>query len=92
MCGTAAVVVKVNSISHGSKTMSFEDFDTISELRGQLTGIQCGEVEDKHGWMKEVCDVVNDSIPEVRTPKKRRSRGERHAFLLGILRVDMLYI
>ena len=26
-----------------------------------------GEAEDKHGWMKEVCDVVNDSIPEVRT-------------------------
>lgn len=25
-----------------------------------------GEEEDKHGWMKEVCDVVNDSIPEVR--------------------------
>eukprot|EP00913_Durusdinium_trenchii_P020793 g19533.t1 len=49
MCGTAAVVVK----------------DVISGLRSQLTGIQCGEEEDKHGWMKEVCDVVNDSIPEV---------------------------
>ncbi|CAK9011808.1 unnamed protein product [Durusdinium trenchii] len=65
MCGTAAVVVKVNSISFGDKVYDFEDFDVISGLRSQLTGIQCGEEEDKHGWMKEVCDVVNDSIPEV---------------------------
>jgi len=65
MCGTAAVVVKVNSITYGDKTMNFDDFDVISGLRSELTAIQCGEAEDKHGWMKEVCDVVNDSIPEV---------------------------
>ena len=29
-------------------------------------GTPGGEEEDKHGWMKEVCDVVDDSIPEVR--------------------------
>lgn len=161
MCGTAAVVVKVNSITHGETTLTFDDFDAgmhcdlcgwhtfvaaqslllhewetvwkhavdrllfpppgyakdvISSLRSELTAIQCrspscfsvrktellkilqqghcksdtdhwsgdivfvgradsnpaislhwgGEVEDKHGWMKEVCDVVNDSIPEAR--------------------------
>lgn len=27
MCGTAAVVVKVNSINHGDKTMTFDDFE-----------------------------------------------------------------
>ncbi|CAJ1349095.1 unnamed protein product, partial [Effrenium voratum] len=65
MCGTAAVVVKVNSITFGEKTFNFEDFDVISGLRSQLTAIQCGEAEDKHGWMKEVCDCVNDEIPEI---------------------------
>ncbi|CAJ1442703.1 unnamed protein product [Effrenium voratum] len=65
MCGTAAVVVKVNSITFGEKTFDFEDFDVISGLRSQLTAIQCGEAEDKHGWMKEVCDCVNDEIPEI---------------------------
>lgn len=28
MCGTAAVVLKVNSITYGDKTMNFEDFET----------------------------------------------------------------
>ena len=28
--------------------------------------IEVEKFEDKHGWMKEVCDVVNDSIPEAR--------------------------
>lgn len=28
MCGTAAVVVKVNSITYGDKTMNFDDFET----------------------------------------------------------------
>merc|ERR1712048_135470 len=41
----------------------FTNFDTISSLRAELTGIQCGEVPDKHGWMQEVCDVVDDKVP-----------------------------
>jgi len=68
MCGTAAVVVKVTSIVRGDKTYEFNDFDTISSLRAQLTGIQCGEVEDKHGWMQEVCDVYDETdelVPDV---------------------------
>ena len=28
MCGTAAVVVKVNSITYGDKTMNFDDFES----------------------------------------------------------------
>eukprot|EP00929_Paragymnodinium_shiwhaense_P008992 TRINITY_DN112_c0_g1_i1.p1 TRINITY_DN112_c0_g1~~TRINITY_DN112_c0_g1_i1.p1 ORF type:complete len:666 (+),score=192.00 TRINITY_DN112_c0_g1_i1:35-2032(+) len=59
MCGTAAVVVKVQSITRGSKVWEYNNFDTISSLRAQLTGIQQGEVEDKHGWMIEVGDAVD---------------------------------
>eukprot|EP00746_Dinoflagellata_sp_MGD_P072582 gnl/MRDRNA2_/MRDRNA2_29445_c0_seq1.p1 gnl/MRDRNA2_/MRDRNA2_29445_c0~~gnl/MRDRNA2_/MRDRNA2_29445_c0_seq1.p1 ORF type:complete len:654 (-),score=142.59 gnl/MRDRNA2_/MRDRNA2_29445_c0_seq1:311-2008(-) len=57
MCGTAAVVVKVAEIHRGDTVYKFDDFDTISSLRAEFTGIQCGEVEDKHGWMVEVCDA-----------------------------------
>lgn len=64
MCGTAAVVVKVASITRGDKVYTYDSFDTISSLRSDLTAIQCGELEDKHGWMTEVCDVVTDS-PEL---------------------------
>jgi branched-chain amino acid aminotransferase len=63
MCGTAAVVVKVQSIQHGDKVYDFDNFDTISSLRAELTGIQCGEVEDKFGWMVEVGDVYDEAAP-----------------------------
>ena len=33
MCGTAAVVVKVNSITYGDKTMNFDDFEACMNLR-----------------------------------------------------------
>lgn len=62
MCGTAAVVVKVSSITRGDKTYEFHDFDTIASLRDSLTGVQCGEVEDVHGWMTEVCDVYDENL------------------------------
>jgi len=65
MCGTAAVVVKVNSITNSGKEYKFDEFDTIASLRSDLIGIQCGEVEDKHGWMFDICDVVDDSTPEI---------------------------
>lgn len=42
MCGTAAVVVKVASITRGSKTYEFPTFDTMAGLRGELTAIQHG--------------------------------------------------
>jgi len=64
MCGTAAVVVKVKSITHGDKVHEFDGFDTIASLREEFTQIQCGELPDKHGWMVQVCDVVDDS-PEL---------------------------
>merc|ERR1712194_121889 len=65
MCGTAAVVVKVNSITNSGKEYKFDEFDTIASLRSDLIGIQCGEVEDKHGWMFDICDVVDYSAHEI---------------------------
>lgn len=65
MCGTAAVVVKVESITRGDKVFKFDDFDTIGSLRQEFTAIQCGEVEDKLGWMVEVCDVFEADAPAV---------------------------
>jgi branched-chain amino acid aminotransferase len=64
MCGTAAVVVKVSSIVRNDVEYKFDTFDTIASLRSELTGIQCGEVEDKLGWMVEVCDTVEDGSKE----------------------------
>ena len=51
MCGTAAVVVRVESITRAGQTFSFDRFETIADLRATLTGIQCGEVEDTFGFM-----------------------------------------
>jgi branched-chain amino acid aminotransferase len=65
MCGTAAVVVKVASITAGDKTYEFDSFDTISALRSTYTGIQCGDVEDKFGWMVDVCKVYDEASPSV---------------------------
>lgn len=61
MCGTAAVVVKVKSITRGDKVYEFNDFDTISSLRSELTKIQSGDSEDVFKWMSDVCDVVDET-------------------------------
>jgi branched-chain amino acid aminotransferase len=58
MCGTAAVVVKVKSVTRGGKVYKTKGFDTLSKLRATLTGIQCGDIPDKHGWMLDICPVV----------------------------------
>jgi branched-chain amino acid aminotransferase len=63
MCGTAAVVVKVRSITRGDKVYEFNNFDTISSLRKQFTDIQVGDGEDKFNWMAEVCDVFDEAEP-----------------------------
>jgi branched-chain amino acid aminotransferase len=65
MCGTAAVVVRVASITAGDKTYEFDSFDTISSLRSNLTAIQCGDAEDKFGWMVDVCKVYDETSPSV---------------------------
>jgi len=59
MCGTAAVVVKVKSITRGTKTYSPGSFETLSRLRARFTAIQAGDLPDEHNWMLEVCDAVH---------------------------------
>ena len=63
MCGTAAVVVRVESITRGDTVYQFEEFDTIASLREMLTGIQCGELEDSA--IKDQISVPNfASVPQ----------------------------
>jgi branched-chain amino acid aminotransferase len=57
MVGTAAVVVRVKSITRGDKVFKTKSFDRLGKLRAALTGIQCGEVPDAHNWMMDVCPV-----------------------------------
>lgn len=68
MCGTAAVVVRVASITRGDRTYEFDSFDTIAALRATLTGIQHGEIEDTLGFMEDVCSV-DDALTPSFTPE-----------------------
>jgi branched-chain amino acid aminotransferase len=53
-CGTAAVITPIGLLKSKNEEIGSEDAEpgelTVS-LREQLTGIQYGRVEDKHGWM-----------------------------------------
>ena len=53
-CGTATVCVPIASITNGDEVLEFGKFDVLNSLRTELMAIQLGEVEDKHGWMREV--------------------------------------
>ena len=53
-CGTATVCVPIASITNGDQELHFGKFEILNELRTELMAIQLGEVEDKHGWMREV--------------------------------------
>jgi len=55
MCGTAAVVVRVASITRGENVYRIPGFDVLGELRARFTGIQAGTEADAHGWMVPVC-------------------------------------
>ncbi|KMQ52952.1 Branched-chain amino acid aminotransferase [Chitinispirillum alkaliphilum] len=57
-CGTAAVITPVYSITKGEKVFTFGREDkageTLEKLYREMQGIQFGEIEDRHGWMKPV--------------------------------------
>ena len=60
LCGTAAVISPVAEIHNDDEVAVFaaghdEIGPVMAELRSTLTGIQDGELEDKHGW---VCKVL----------------------------------
>jgi len=58
MVGTAAVVVRVASITRRDRVIRPPSFDTLGRLRSRFTAIQCGDLPDTHGWMVEVCPAV----------------------------------
>jgi branched-chain amino acid aminotransferase len=57
-CGTAVVITPVSSIRHGDRVYAFgkenEAGATLMRLYNEITGIQYGEIEDRHGWMYRV--------------------------------------
>ncbi|MBW4721685.1 branched-chain amino acid aminotransferase [Saccharothrix obliqua] len=56
-CGTAAVITPVGHVKHAGGEFSVSGGATgevTMRLRGRLTGIQQGLVEDTHGWMSEL--------------------------------------
>lgn len=58
-CGTAAIITPVKSITYRGKEITYDcgndDIGPVSKkIYDQLTGIQAGDVEDKHGWTREI--------------------------------------
>jgi branched-chain amino acid aminotransferase len=58
-CGTAAVITPIGQIKAEGFTIGSEDAvagELTMSLRDELTGIQYGRVEDRHGWMLRLDD------------------------------------
>lgn len=58
-CGTAAVLTPIGTINYQNKDHNFYDNGKsagpkTTKLYKHLTGIQCGELEDKHGWLYKI--------------------------------------
>lgn len=58
-CGTAAIITPVESITWKNEPIKYLDpgevcGPTSRKLYDQLTGIQCGDVEDTRGWVREI--------------------------------------
>jgi branched-chain amino acid aminotransferase len=57
-CGTAVVITPVCSILHGKTLYTFgkenEAGPTLTKLYNEITGIQYGEIDDRHEWMYKV--------------------------------------
>ena len=57
-CGTAAVITPVKSITWGDRVVDLcpdgEPGPLSTKLYRKLTGIQWGEVEDTHGWIRKI--------------------------------------
>ena len=57
-CGTAAIITPVGSITWRDRKVVYAEGDVAGEhctkLYDRLVGIQLGDVEDKHGWIRTV--------------------------------------
>ena len=60
-CGTAAVITPVGSITHGDRKVVYGDGVTpqpiCTALYERLQAIQCGDAEDKWGWVRVVPEM-----------------------------------
>jgi branched-chain amino acid aminotransferase len=50
-CGTAAVVAPIGLLKSADFEIRHESTEVALSLREELTGIQYGKVDDRHGWM-----------------------------------------
>lgn len=50
-CGTAAVVAPIGTLKSADFEITHESTETALSLRSELTDIQYGRGEDRHGWM-----------------------------------------
>lgn len=54
LCGTAAVIAPVGSITYNDKEYEFKTGPVVDKLRNMLLGIQKGAIEAPDGWVVEV--------------------------------------
>lgn len=54
LCGTAAVIAPVGSITYNDKEYEFKTGPVVDKLRNMLLGIQKGAIEAPDGWIVEV--------------------------------------
>lgn len=52
--GTAVVVTPIRSFTRGERTWRFGEPQVLRELHDRVRAIQQGDMEDKHGWRREV--------------------------------------
>ena len=60
LCGTAAVISPVGSVTHGDKVIAFPSGmehmgPVLQKLYDTLRGIQLGTVEAPEGWIRKIC-------------------------------------
>jgi branched-chain amino acid aminotransferase len=58
-CGTAAVITPIGQFKSREGNIGNADSEPgelTASLRAELTGIQYGTVEDRHGWMLKLAD------------------------------------
>ena len=58
-CGTAAIITPVSSITWKGEVIKYLEPGEVcgpvsKKLYDTLTGLQCGDVEDKYGWVREI--------------------------------------
>ena len=60
LCGTAAVISPVGSVTHGDQVIAFPSGmehmgPVLQKLYDTLRGIQLGTVEAPEGWIRKIC-------------------------------------